>query len=277
MTGKSMNDLAAQGSKCMTVREVAEVLGVTPEAIKWHVRKLYPESIRNGIETTLTEVQITEIKKKMIPTSQLVGAISDLEAADMLLKSAEHFKARFEQERRRRIEAENKLSITEPKAETLDRITAGETDLTIRELAAVLAVPRLSGKALLSRMREDGYIGRDNIPRREYIDRGILGIKYGLDGKARLTISAKGLAHFAMKYGVCKVRNFDVLKSCTGYRIGKHGGFWLTDIAGGRAVYTREQKGAPELCRACVKIIAGTLRCFYPENYMFLNLLRNAV
>jgi predicted transcriptional regulator len=92
----------------MTVKEVAGLLGVTPEAVKKHVRAMYPESIRNGLKTTLTEAQITEIKRKMIPTTQVVGAVTDLEAAEMLLKSAEHFRARFEQERQLRSGAEKK-------------------------------------------------------------------------------------------------------------------------------------------------------------------------
>jgi Zn-dependent peptidase ImmA (M78 family) len=91
-----MNELTRQGDKRMTVREVAEMLGVTEEAVK----------------------------RKMLPTTKVVGSITDLEAAEMLLKSAEHFKARFEQERERRIEAEDRLSVTEPQAEVLDKITA---------------------------------------------------------------------------------------------------------------------------------------------------------
>jgi hypothetical protein len=111
-----MNGLTVNGGRRMAVKEAAGILGVTPEAIKKHIRALYPESIRNGIETTLTEVQITEIKKKMIPTTSVVGAISDLEAAEMLIKSAEHFKARFEQEHRLRIEAESNVTALEQQA-----------------------------------------------------------------------------------------------------------------------------------------------------------------
>jgi DNA-binding Lrp family transcriptional regulator len=166
----------------MTVREVAEILGVTPEAIKWHVRKMYPESIRNGIETTLTEVQITEIKKKMIPTSQLVGTISDLEAAEMLIKSAEHFKARFEQERQQRIEAEKRLAIAEPKAEILNKITATNNDVSVRELAAILAIPQLGQNNLFDRLRKGGYIDGYNRPSNPRIT-------FGASLTARLTRS----------------------------------------------------------------------------------------
>ncbi len=70
----------------MTAKEVSQALGVTTEAIKWHVRKLYPDCIKNGVAIRLTEKQVTEIKKKMIPTSQLVAASTDTE---MVEKTAE--------------------------------------------------------------------------------------------------------------------------------------------------------------------------------------------
>jgi phage antirepressor YoqD-like protein len=189
----------------MTVREVADVLGVTPEAIKWHVRKMYPECLRKGIETTLTEEQVTEIKKKMIPTSQLAGALTDLEASEMLLKSAEHFKNRFKQERQLRINAENRLAIAEPKAEVLDKITATNNDISVRELAAVLAIPHLGQNNLFQKLREDGYIDGFNRPYRKHIESGLMYEKEyyvpQLEAtKHLLRITQKGVAYFAKKY-----------------------------------------------------------------------------
>jgi phage antirepressor YoqD-like protein len=40
----------------------------------------------------------------------------------LLLKSAEHFKDRFDEERERRIEAEKQLAIAEPKAAFYDQV-----------------------------------------------------------------------------------------------------------------------------------------------------------
>jgi len=113
-----MNNLANAKDRRMTVREVAEILGVTDEAIKWHTRELYPELMRNGVTTYQNEEQVTAIKQKMIPTSQLVGAITDLEAMEMLAKAGEHFKARYEQEQRARIEAERNIAVLEAKVES---------------------------------------------------------------------------------------------------------------------------------------------------------------
>jgi phage antirepressor YoqD-like protein len=212
-----MSDLARQGDRRMTVREVAGLLGVTDEAIKKHIRELSSQDNFGCIGTVqgshggkplyvLTEAQVTEIKRKMIPTTQVVGAITDLEAAEMLLKSAEHFKTRFEQERQLRIETENKLAIAEPKAEVLDRITATESDISVRELAAILAIPRLGQNNMFERLRKDGYIDGFNRPYRQYIESGIMYEKeYYVpqleETKRQLRITQKGVAYFARKYG----------------------------------------------------------------------------
>ena len=55
--------------KHMTVKEAADMLGVSEEAIKKHVRELYPNLMRNGLVTYLNEEKITEIKQKMRPTT----------------------------------------------------------------------------------------------------------------------------------------------------------------------------------------------------------------
>ena len=67
--------------KHMTVKEAADMLGVSEEAIKKHIRELYPNLMRNGLITYLNEEKITEIKQKMRPTTLVAGVITDLEAA----------------------------------------------------------------------------------------------------------------------------------------------------------------------------------------------------
>lgn len=59
--------------KTMSVKDVATVLNVTPEALKKHIRILFPEIIKNGIETRLNEKQVAAIKQRMLPTTEVVG------------------------------------------------------------------------------------------------------------------------------------------------------------------------------------------------------------
>jgi DNA-binding Lrp family transcriptional regulator len=98
-----MNEIARQGDRRMTVREVAEALNVSEQTIRYHMRNLYPELVKNGVTTFLNEEQATAIKG-LIGTGrndlqnilQVKNSFTDLEAAEMLLKSAQHFKTRFD-------------------------------------------------------------------------------------------------------------------------------------------------------------------------------------
>jgi phage antirepressor YoqD-like protein len=191
----------------MTVREVADVLGVTDEAIKKHIRELYPDLMQERVTTLIDQEQFTRIKQRMRLTTKVASTITDLEAAEMLVKSAEHFKVRFEQEQKLRIETEHKLSIAEPKAETLDKITATKSDISVRELAAILALPHMGQNNFFVLLRNDGYIDGYNHPYRRYIEAGLMYEKEyyvpQLDAtKRQLRITQKGVAYFARKYGV---------------------------------------------------------------------------
>jgi DNA-binding transcriptional regulator YhcF (GntR family) len=55
-----MNDLTT-GERRTTVQEVAAQLGCNPETVKKHIRELWPDLMRNGISTYLTETQATVI------------------------------------------------------------------------------------------------------------------------------------------------------------------------------------------------------------------------
>jgi transposase len=57
-----MNELTT--GKTMTVKEVAEQLRCTPEAVKNHIRELFPRLMENGKPTYLNEAQVTIILEK---------------------------------------------------------------------------------------------------------------------------------------------------------------------------------------------------------------------
>jgi phage antirepressor YoqD-like protein len=167
-----MHEVTKRGDQRMTVREVAEVLGVTDEAIKKHIRELYPDLMKERVTTLLDEKQITEIKRRMRLTTKVASAITDIEAVEMLLKSAEHFKARFEQERRLRENAECRLAITEPKAEFFDQVADSKDALQMRDVAAALNIPGMGRNKIFELLRKKGILDNRNVPYREYQDRG---------------------------------------------------------------------------------------------------------
>lgn len=105
------NDMSVYGDKRMTVKEVATILGVEPEAIKKHVREIYPELMQNGITTYLTEEQVVNIKRKMIPTTSVVGATTELEMKQKAVEVMAWLVGQVEQEKVARMEAERKNAI----------------------------------------------------------------------------------------------------------------------------------------------------------------------
>jgi anti-repressor protein len=103
-------------------------------------------------------------------------------------------------------EKDARIAEMKPKAETLDKITATKSDISVRELAAILAVPHLGQNNFFDLLRRDGYIDGYNRPYRQYIEAGLVYEKEyyvpQLDAtKRQLRITQKGVAHFAKRYG----------------------------------------------------------------------------
>jgi phage antirepressor YoqD-like protein len=93
----------------------------------------------------------------------------------------------------------NRLAIAEPKAEVLDKITATNSDISVRELAAILAIPHLVQNNFFELLRTDGYIDGYNRPYRQHIEAGLMYEKEyyvpQLDAtKRQLRITQKGVA-----------------------------------------------------------------------------------
>jgi phage antirepressor YoqD-like protein len=191
----AMNDM--RPGDMITVQEAAAALGVSPEAVKKHIRELYPELLRNGLTTYLTEAQITAVKRKMLPTTEVAGMITDLEAAEMLLKSAGHFKARFEEERARRVEAEVKLAEAAPKVEFFDQVADSKDAISLRDTASTLNIPGWGRNKVFALLREKGVIDGRNIPYREYQDRGLFRVieQTWTDKEGETHISLKTLVY----------------------------------------------------------------------------------
>jgi transposase len=68
-----MKKAAKYGDKRMTVREVAQVLGVSARVVQLTTKRLFPEIIRNGVPTYLNETQVTAIKLKLESHHNLEG------------------------------------------------------------------------------------------------------------------------------------------------------------------------------------------------------------
>jgi transposase len=64
------------GEKCMTVKEVAQALGVSAQTVRKWLRVLFPDSVRNGVRTYLNELEVTRIKQRILGTNGHIGPIT---------------------------------------------------------------------------------------------------------------------------------------------------------------------------------------------------------
>lgn len=163
-----MNELVKSGEKRMTVKEVADVLGVDPEAIKKHIRELYPDLMRNGVATYLDERQVTEIKRRMIPTTSVVGAVTALEIEEMTIKVLAYHKAEAE-----RLRAE--LTAAGPKIEGFNALMRSEQTMSITDAAKHFGLhPKTH---VFPYLRERAYLTKDDMPSQDAIDAGYLALR----------------------------------------------------------------------------------------------------
>jgi len=163
-----MKDLAINGEKRMTVKEVAAAFGVTPEAIRKHARELYPDIIINGKTTYLSESQVVEIKRKMIPTTQVVGATTDLEMKEKAVEVMAWLVSQVEDTRKKLAESERRNAVLMHVSKTY----------TATEVAKELGFR--SAMALNEELEKHGVQFKQNgtwVPRAEYSELGYFQIK----------------------------------------------------------------------------------------------------
>jgi len=56
------NHLVKKTLQLMTVKEVAAGLGIDPRSIQLKVKELFPDIVKNGVTTMLTQTQVTAVK-----------------------------------------------------------------------------------------------------------------------------------------------------------------------------------------------------------------------
>jgi phage antirepressor YoqD-like protein len=217
-----MNEPEVGGSRFMTLQEIADATGAAYSTVAGYAQRA--GWTENGKTTRLDEERATIILEAMKkPASsgaksnlliQMEGTETgqslELQIAIEAKKLESLYQKALEREKAKRIEAENQVAELKPKTETLDKITATGSDVSVRELAAVLALPRLGQNNLFLRLREDGYIDGFNRPYRQHIENGLLYEKeYYVAGlnttKTQLRVTQKGVAHFAKKYAEAAV------------------------------------------------------------------------
>jgi phage antirepressor YoqD-like protein len=200
--------LIVEDKPMMTVKEVAEALGVHIDTVNSWVKKLYPDLPRNGVPTMLDEAQATEIKQgiersgrsdlRNIP--QLQNVQTELEIAAMTAKVLGYWKDRAES---LAVEVAGKteaLALAAPKVEAFDRFIGASGSLCIMDAAQTLGQAPLK---FFDKLEAAGMIfrrGNDWLPTQYYIEKAYFEVKtrtFGEGEQARITkqtrVTPKGL------------------------------------------------------------------------------------
>jgi phage antirepressor YoqD-like protein len=110
------NDMSVYGDKRMTVKEVADILGYEYDTIRKKIKELFPENVEQGKSTLLTEVQVVELKKRLVPRTAALksgvdSASTELEMKQKTVEVMAWLMGQVEQEKAARMEAERKHAI----------------------------------------------------------------------------------------------------------------------------------------------------------------------
>jgi phage antirepressor YoqD-like protein len=151
-----MNDLTPYGDRRMTVREVADVLGLDPRSVQMKVKELFPGIVENGKATFLTEIQVTAVKMNLEKKFEVKTALEKALLVQQALLLQQEQIAEMQAEI---AEKDKRLSIAEPKAEYHDRLVDGSHCTNLRDTAKELGVPE---RRFINTLLAKGYLYRDH-------------------------------------------------------------------------------------------------------------------
>lgn len=175
--GEEMKELSTEQK--MTIKEVAEILGVKPDSLRKNVRKTFPDKMKNGETTYLTEKEVVRLKRNMIPTTAVAGAKTEAEMVEQTIEVMAFWKNKHDQ-----LLAENKEML--PKAEFYDCVTQSRDTFDMGEVAKILKIGRNN---LFRKLREKGVFMAGNDPYQKYCDRGyfkVVEMEYEAKGSVRI-------------------------------------------------------------------------------------------
>jgi DNA-binding transcriptional regulator YhcF (GntR family) len=93
MEGEEVKEIEVSGDRRMTVREVADALGVSENTVRRSLNSVFPDLAKNGKVTLLTEAQVTAVKMNLRKNSQV--AAQPQTELEMMLKVQEGYPMAF--------------------------------------------------------------------------------------------------------------------------------------------------------------------------------------
>jgi len=136
----------------------------------------------------------------------VTGATDELlDNPDLLIAAA----TKLKEERKARLEAENKVKLLEPKGQFYDDVAGSKDSIEVGHVAKVLAIRGIGRNNLFSLLREKKVLDKNNIPYQQFVDLGyfrVLEQKYTVpSGETKINIKTmvfqKGIEFIRRKIG----------------------------------------------------------------------------
>lgn len=158
------NEIFCGKETLMTVREIAEAMGVSSDTVKNCIRRIMPDKMRNGKTTYLNENEVACISRELKNNtkvieqltyeagSQVKNTVTDLEVLENAIKSFSALKDLYE-----RKEAEYKAVIAaqKPKVDYVDRYC---DSTNLEEIGHLGKVTKIGEQKIFKKLLDDGYI-----------------------------------------------------------------------------------------------------------------------
>lgn len=196
-------------AKSMTVKEVADVFGVSKDTILNCIKRTMPNLLQHGKTTFLNETQVAciskELKSNKVVTDRLTVEVSstvknsttDLEILENYKKANADFVAllerKYEEEKQKRELAEK----------SLNRIADGKGCFSMNQAAKALKLP-YGNITLYKKLRAESILNSDNTPKQEQVNNGnfkvvVKFINEKLGNKPVTLVTSKGIIYLAKK------------------------------------------------------------------------------
>jgi phage antirepressor YoqD-like protein len=167
-------DNVVQLEEKMTVKKIAQVLGVSYELIIKTVKELFPEAVQNGITTYLSEGQVAIIKIEIEKNPHLVQSYkvdSDAQMTMQLIEAGNYFKEKYQEVKKENLQLKFDNQKLLPKAEFYDTVTNSKDAVDMAHVAKVLNMG-IGRNKLFDFLRKENILMNDNIPYQKFIDIG---------------------------------------------------------------------------------------------------------
>jgi phage antirepressor YoqD-like protein len=166
----------------MTISEIALVLGVSRDLIEKRVNELFPDKMKKGVTTYLSEAEVTMVKMRIQQNSSLATSDDHRRLADMpstelemmiLDQRISEWKTRKIHELQSQLEtAAEKIAIDAPKVESFDALQRSESAMSITTVSRMFNLhPRIQVFPYLKHME---YLTKKGLPTRIAIEAGYL-------------------------------------------------------------------------------------------------------